>query len=207
MTEPQKITQRYQWIAWRFNQFDCAKTPEQRCASCPLNGKTDATVPIRVFGCGDYASATDPTTWASYDEALIYHKRPDTRTDGVAYMLSSSGPIVGIVLERCRDPVTDEIDTWAQEIVDHVNTYTEVAETGTDLRLFAATMNPELNPNSNQGATLEPSGKIDQHEQARIAIYEDSHYLIYTGQQLPGTPDEVQTRPDVIEEIHELSFD
>lgn len=209
MVQIESLKQKNKWITWRLNQcnpHNCGKAPENQCVSCPLNKGSRVTEPIQASDCGEYASPGDPTTWASYDEALIYHERSNTRTDGVAYMLSSSGPIVGIVLERCRDPETGEIDTWAQEIVDHVNTYTEITEAGTDLQLFAATTSPatiELD----QRAALKSSDEIDYNKQDRITIHEEDTYLIYTGRQISDTPDEVQSRPEVIEEIRARYLD
>ena len=44
--------------------------------------------------------------------------------------------IAGIDLDACRNPVTGEVEAWAQEPVDRFDSYTEVSPSGTGLKVF-----------------------------------------------------------------------
>lgn len=57
-----------------------------------------------VPGSGDYASATDPETWWSFDEALEYAESEDPA--GIGFVFTDEDSFVGIDLDDCRDPET-----------------------------------------------------------------------------------------------------
>ena len=42
------------------------------------------------------------------------------------FVFTASDPYAGIDLDDCRDPETGEIASWAQQIVDALESYTEV---------------------------------------------------------------------------------
>ena len=101
------------WVCYRPNKV-------------PVNPKT-----------GDNAKADDPDTWGEFDQAVRHweaHK--DNGIAGIGYEFSGDDPFVGIDLDKCRNPETGEIESWALEIVRHLNSYTEVSPSGTGLHIW-----------------------------------------------------------------------
>ena len=85
---------------------------------------------------GRFASANDPATWATHDEADGW--AATNGADGVGLMLSQiDDAIIGEVdLAGCRDPNTETIEPWAQAVIDRFDTYTETSPSGTDVGLL-----------------------------------------------------------------------
>ena len=85
---------------------------------------------------GRLASANDPATWATHDEAAGW--AATNGADGVGLMLSQiDDAIIGEVdLAGCRDPNTETIEPWAQAVIDRFDTYTETSPSGTDVGLL-----------------------------------------------------------------------
>lgn len=133
---------------------------------------------------GSNASSTDPQTWATFKQALLYHLDNDW-TDGVGMVVCDADDFVGIDLDHCRDPETGEIEPWAQKVVDTVNSYTEITPSSAGLRIFAR-------------GSLPPSGR----KRGDFEIYENGRYLTVTGQHLEGTPLTVEPRELEIRRVH-----
>lgn len=133
---------------------------------------------------GSNASSTDPATWATFKQALLFHLDNDW-TDGVGMVVCDEDDFVGIDLDHCRDPETGTIEPWAQHVVETVNSYTEVTPSNAGLRIFAR-------------GTLPPSGR----KRGDFEIYENGRYLTVTGQHLEGTPLTVEARELEIRRVH-----
>jgi len=137
---------------------------------------------------GQRASSTDPHTWASYSEALsTYHG--SAQLDGIGYVLSPDDPYVGVDLDKCRDRDSGAIQTWARQIVDRLNSYTEISPSQTGLRIFIR-------------GTLPPHGR----RKGPLEIYSQARFLTITGNRLPGTPDAIYDRSDELSVWHEEVF-
>src|SRR5947209_8218014 len=75
---------------------------------------------------GSLAKSNDPDTWASYERAKrAYEQSLATSTpySGIGYVFNQD--ICGIDLDHCVHPETGQIDAWAQEILDTINSYAE----------------------------------------------------------------------------------
>ena len=53
---------------------------------------------------------------------------------GVGFVLTEDDDYTGIDLDKCRDPVTEKLDLWAEDIVALGETYWETSPSGTGLR-------------------------------------------------------------------------
>jgi len=101
-------------------------------------GKWDK-VPYRPEGYG--LSSMQPERWVSFDEAVRAFDAGGGKYSGVGLVLTGMTDVVGIDLDRC---VTDgQIAPWAQEIIDSVDSYTELSPSGTGLRILARGAIPE----------------------------------------------------------------
>ncbi len=104
-----------QWIVWKDDDGD----------KIPINPHSRRTL--------ESASVSDEFTWGRFDEAIDAFRRESDRLEGVGFVFTESDPFIGVDLDDCLTPTTRTIESEsAVEIVDRLNTYTEVSpsETG-----------------------------------------------------------------------------
>jgi putative DNA primase/helicase len=167
---PREMRDNPAWVVWRYEPS-------------PSNPDKPTKVPYSAHT-GEMASSTDPSTWATFKAALLFHVDHDW-TDGIGMVVCDADDFVGIDLDHCLDPETGVIEPWAQRVVDTVNSYTEVTPSGAGLRIFAR-------------GTLPPSGR----KKGDFEIYENGRYLTVTGRHLDGTPLTVEPRELEIRRVH-----
>jgi putative DNA primase/helicase len=73
--------------------------------------------------------------WSSLAEAKIAVSSP-LFNDGIGFGLSPIDNLCGIDLDHCRDPKSGAITKSAREIVEAVNSYTEISPLGDGLHIF-----------------------------------------------------------------------
>lgn len=165
---PESLKKKDNWVVWKTIVRDSEPT------KVPFNAET-----------GETASSTDPSTWTDFKTAYKHYRNTDK--NGIGFMFSENDMIVGIDLDHCRDKETGTIEKTFAEIVEKVDSYTEISPSGEGLHIIAKGRMP--NKNSNRKGNYE--------------MYEERRYFTFTGQHLSGTPEEVKERPTEIEEIHE----
>jgi putative DNA primase/helicase len=166
---PRVLKDQHAWVVWRYEPSP--STP----------GKL-TKVPYSAHG--GKAESNNPETWASFREALEYHLENDW-TDGVGVVVSDADDFVGIDLDHCLNAETGEVAEWARNVVDTVNSYTEITPSGEGLRIFAR-------------GSLPPRGR----KKNDFEIYENGRYLTVTGRHLEGTPLTVESRELQIRRVH-----
>jgi putative DNA primase/helicase len=170
---PAELAKRPQWVAWRL----VAREGEAKPTKVPYAPRT-----------GRLASTTDPSTWASFEEAAAFCTSNEWAS-GVGYVLSADDPYVGIDLDACRDPKTGHLQPWARSIVKRLNSYTEISPSGTGLRIFVR-------------GELPPHGRRKGH----IEIYSQARFLTITGDRYLVAPDTIYARPQELLEWHHEVF-
>jgi len=150
---PEELTKRPQWVCWRLEERDgkLTKVPYQP------NGR--------------HASATDLMTWSTFTEAILAVYPPDDYKalgfDGIGFVFCNADPYAGIDLDKCRDPETGEIESWALEMLEQVpEGYIEVSPSGTGLHIFT-----------------EGSVRGGGMRKGRIEMYSQGRYFTVTGRQ------------------------
>lgn len=144
------------WVLWR---------AESRGEGKPTK------VPYCVADPKRKASSTDPSTWATFDDA----REASTALAGVAgigVVLTSAARISCIDLDRVLSG--GELDVRAKTIVERCDSWTEVSPSGTGLHVFVRGIVPT-------------AIKGDQ-----IEIYSTDRYIAVTGHRWPGTPPDVR---------------
>jgi primase-polymerase (primpol)-like protein len=82
--------------------------------------------------------ATDETFWTSYGNA---RQVADDHDLGVGFALGDGW--AGVDIDDCRNPVTGQLTSEAQAIVDALNSYTEVSPSGTGVKVFMRAWVPQ----------------------------------------------------------------
>jgi putative DNA primase/helicase len=163
---PDALVERDQWVCWREEQRDGKPTK----------------VPVTP-GSGGFASSTDSDTWRSFEAAVEYLETGDV--EGIGFVFTEDDPIVGVDLDDCREPDTGEAEPPAPDIIDRLDSYTEVSPSGTG---FHVLLKGEL-----------PEGR---NRRGNVELYDSARYFTVTGKHLEGTPLRVARRQDALEAVH-----
>jgi hypothetical protein len=98
------------------------------------------------------------------------------RYSGIGYVFTEDDPYTGIDLDKCCDS-NGNIDQWAQDIIDALNSYTEISPSGTGIHIIVK-------------GTL-PQGR---NRNGHIEAYSNGRYFTMTGNRVPGTPSTIEER-------------
>ena len=133
------------------------------------------------------AKAGDPSTWRTYEEAerdFILGK-----CDGIGFQFHNNG-IVGIDLDRVLNTDTGELADWAADIVDRLDSYTEISPSGTGLHIFV------------KGRFDGRGRKKSIGDGQAVEMYQEKRYFTVTGNVFRPAP--IQDRPEVTELYNEF---
>jgi hypothetical protein len=167
-TIPAELKVFTRWVNWRSVVRDGKPT------KVPLDPKT-----------GGRASCSDPATWGTYEQALARFARGGI--DGVGFQLGS--PYCGIDLDLCRDRATGDIEPRAQEVINRLDSYTEISPSGTGVHVLVK-------------GSLPPRGRRKGH----VEIYSGGRFLTVTGDHVGGTPTTVEHRQVALDGVHAQIF-
>ena len=131
------------------------------------------------------ASVTDPSTWGSFPEACDAFE--DGKADGVGIVLGDG--LVGVDLDRCRDPQTGVIEPHALTIIKPLGSYTEISPSGRGVHIL---MRGSL-----------PAGR---RRKGTVEMYERARYFTVTGAHLSMTPTTIEDRTAELAIIHAELF-
>jgi primase-polymerase (primpol)-like protein len=143
---PEELRQRPQWLVWKLEERDGKPTK----------------VPYIAGGVGK-ASSTDSETWRSFKEAVQALRTG--RYSGAGFVFSSGDPFAGIDLDGCRNPETGELEEWAAKIVQNLDGYAEVSQSGTGVHIVVR-------------------GKAPNKKRGKVEAYSSERYFCMTGQVL-----------------------
>lgn len=130
---------------------------------------------------GEGAKAGKPSTWGTLEQAI---EGVNTgRFDGIGFEFATGGGIVGIDLDHVVDPETGEVQSWALEIVQRMDSYTEYSPSGTGLHIF---VRGDI-PSSGRKKTL------NKDTGEAVEMYKEKRYFTVTGS--PFLPAPIADRP------------
>jgi putative DNA primase/helicase len=142
---PSELKAHPQWVLWK------AILRDERWTKVPyqVNGMT--------------ASPTNPATWNRFQ--VVLERFEAGGYDGIGIVLTRNLGLVGIDMDKY---VTDGIiDSWAQSIIDRIESYTELSPSSTGIRIFCK-------------GSLPVNGK----RKGNIEFYKSGRYLTVTGHTL-----------------------
>ena len=167
---PAALIDRDQWVCWRTQERDDKPTK----------------VPI-IPGSTQFASTTNPETWTSFSRAR--QAVTNTAVDGLGFVFTAADPLVGIDLDDCRHPDADEPTEWAGEVIDDLDSYTEVSPSGTGYHVIVT---GDLPAGRNRAGDLE--------------VYDRSRFFTVTGDHVPDTPATIRDRSEVLASLVEAAL-
>ena len=165
ITETQNIRDLRQWLCWRIEERDGKPT---KVPYSPLTGEK--------------ASTTDPQTWASYPEAVEAYR--EHGYGGIGFAFGEDDPFCGVDLDGCLNPEAGEIEGWAQEIMEELDSYTEISPSGKGVHVLLR-------------ATL-PEGR---NRKGRFEAYDRGRYFTVTGKHLAGSPQTIESRQEELRAV------
>lgn len=168
---PQALKDLDQWVCWKYEQRGDKPTKP------PYNART---------GC--YARTTDKSTWHSFQEAEKAFT--SGKYEGIGFVFAATDNFAGIDIDDCVNPVTGEINFYAQGIINKHPTYWEISPSGTGVKGF-------LKVRSQLDSKRK---KLDGIE---IELYCSSRYFTVTGKHLPGIPKSVNDCTKAFEQLHQ----
>ena len=155
-----------QWICWREEERDGKPTK----------------IPVTP-GTGAFASSTDRETWTDFETARNYAESDEA--DGLGFVFSEDDSFVGIDLDDCRDPETRSIDDDARDIVNRLDSYTEISPSGTG---FHVLIEGDLPDGGNRHGSVE--------------MYESARFFTMTGDRVDVKPQTVEARQEALAKVH-----
>jgi hypothetical protein len=100
-----------------------------------------------------------------------------TNFSGIGFVFTRDSGLVGIDLDKCRDPETGETEAWAKAILRELNSYTELSQSG---RGWHAIVKGSLPEGGNR--------------KGRVEMYDRDRYFVMTGKRATNSSREIQVR-------------
>ena len=166
----QDIRDLLQWVCWR------SEEREGKLTKVPYSPLT-----------GDKASSTDPETWAGYGEAISACEEHGHH--GLGFVFTPEDDLCGVDLDKCLDSETGEMEGWAKDIIEELDSYTEISPSGTGFHVLV------------RGKL--PTGR---NRKGRFEAYDRDRYLTVTGRHLGGTPKTIEGRQEPLERVVKRMF-
>lgn len=172
---PAKLRTQKRWAPWRA-QWNAGRSKWDK-------------IPVRADMPEIGLSSASPERWFSYEDALKAHQNAGGMTAGIGFVMTGCKHLVGIDMDNCIDE-HGNVATWAQTIVDTVDSYTEISPSGRGLRVFA-------------------EGEIDadwNNHSVGVEVYAGhaARFLTVTGRKVAGLPEDVlDATPGSLEGIAE----
>jgi hypothetical protein len=154
-----------QWLVWRSEERHGKPT---KIPYSPLTGAR--------------ASSTNSETWTGYQEAVRACR--ERGYDGLGFVFTPEDNLCGVDLDGCLDPQTGEIEGWAREIIEELDSYTEVSPSGTGVHVLVRAALPE-----------------GRNRKGRFEAYDRGRYFTVTGKHLDGTPQSIERRQEELQGV------
>lgn len=171
---PSCLRQLPQWVGWKVIQRKGKPT------KCPVSAR------------GFSADTTAPATWGTFDEALAA-LQADKTLAGIGFVFAPDDGLCGVDLDDSIDPATGELKPWAREIVERLNSYTEVSPSGHGVKIFLH--------------AHKPGGRCRKgYHDGGVEMYDSGRFFTVTSHRLDFVSADVESRQEGLEAIYRLIF-
>ena len=172
---PECIRQLPQWVAWKYVERDGKPT------KAPVNSRN-----------GSLAKSTEPDTWGTFDEAVAACQN-DARLAGVGFVFAAGDPYCGVDLDDSVEPDSGPLKGWAADIVERLDSYTEISPSGTGLKVFLKANKPD-------------SRCRKAYHDGEVEIYDNGRFFTLTGQRLDTASGAIEERQAQLEQVYRSVF-
>ncbi|MGE7545047.1 phage/plasmid primase, P4 family [Sporosarcina newyorkensis] len=169
---PSELKALPQWILWKSEK----------------KGGRYTKVPYQVDG--EAAQTNNRRTWSTFATAVKFYLQGDY--DGIGFVFSRQDNYIGIDIDNCV--VDEKPNTFATEIIDSLDSYTEFSPSGKGLHIIIKGGLPQN--------VLGTGRKNTQHG---LEIYSYGRYFTFTGNR--ENSNDVYDRTDELAELFEKYFD
>jgi hypothetical protein len=173
---PEELQHLWRWVLWSWVR-------KGRWTKMPFDA-----------GNGWAAKSDNKATWAGFLPCLFCASDSPGKYSGVGFVFTEDGGFVGIDLDDCRNPETGEIAPWAKEIIDRLNTYTEVSPSRTGVKLIVRAMRPAA------------AADKCKEKRGNVELFYFHCYFALTGNRIEGTPATVEARQAELDMLHAEKF-
>jgi primase-polymerase (primpol)-like protein len=168
-TIPQELKERPQWVVWKSEYRD------DKLTKIPYNALN-----------GLKARANDRSTWAPYDAAV---QAMNSGFNGVGFEFNKEDGITGIDFDECMDPDTGKMAPDVRDMVERLNSYAEVSQSGRGVHVFVKAALPG-----------------NRNRKGHVEMYHDSRFFAMTGDCLPNLPHTIEPRQDELNALYHTIF-
>ena len=172
------LKSRENWVCWRYKQRDGKKT------KIPVDPHT-----------GQFASSSDSDTWSDFETAQEHYENGDT--DGLGFVFGDDDLISGVDLDNVRDPETGELEEWAEDIINQIDSYTEVSPSGTGVHILQFGILPQ-----NARTRADQKSTLERFDSSECEMYDSGRFFTMSFDHLEDTPTELKQRNDELREVH-----
>ena len=171
---PRDLRDRDQWVVWRHEKRSgkLTKVPYGACSGQP-------------------ASSTDPATWATYEATVQAYRRGGCT--GIGYVFSPEDGFCGIDLDNSRDAETGLLKPWARQIIENLDSYTEVSPSGRGVKIFI------------RGHKPGDRCRRKYHD-GEIEVYDRDRFFTLTGWRLGSVPADINECQDALASLYTQVF-
>lgn len=174
---PPSLIREDRWVIW---QYKVIKGKERK-------------IPIHPNNPGIQVSGHDRENHFSFEEA----REISQREEGWGIGISIKGlPVVLIDLDNVRKPDTGEIHPSVMPLVEEADSFSDYSVSGTGIHILVEGERPDTWPKT-------PLPEDPDFPGATIDGIEEKCYVAMSGNQIPGSPDEIQPRQGFIDGLCE----
>jgi len=168
---PKKLRGCPHWVCYRLEEREKPK-PDK----IPYDPKT-----------GKRASSIDPKTWGTYEQVIDKLSKSNGHYNGIGFVFTKGAGFCGIDIDSC---IKDgETLPWAKEIIDRLNSFTEISPSGDGLHILIMGNKPGKNCRKGQ-----------------IEIYDQGRFFTITGNIVPGPSPNIENRQAELNRLYDKVF-
>lgn len=155
---PDEMKQIPQWICWKK-----VANNDGTVKKVPIDPKTLA-----------FASSTDPKTWTDFNKARVRYISKRKTLNGIGFVFTKDVHLIGIDLDKVRDPITGQWNNGVEEFISRFASYTELSQSGGGCHIIL------------KGNLPEGWGNKAIIDGMTVEIYDEKRYFVVTGQPIEG---------------------
>jgi putative DNA primase/helicase len=152
-----QLKQLRQWLPFKFKE----RPGKERPTKVPYDPQT-----------GYPAHWQNAEIWLTLEQVCAF-VRDNPGYDGIGIVLTADDPFTVVDLDNAIDPETGELKPAARQIVERLNSYTEISPSKTGVHVIIEGKPPQ-------------DGHDGFYQDQKVEIYFQNHFITITGDRWPG---------------------